>query len=141
MLKEDYKFKVNVSRPFVATISPPASALTIILRVPEEIPMLTASCALHVAAWEPDKSFELVARLNALVPMGHFEVNADGSLISFVTWKHLTNDLRYYALDQMIVAVIDAERLLTAELPSWKPLSAEILKQNASSLDAYRSAA
>ena len=141
MLKDDYKYKVNTTRSFVATINPPASALTIILRVPEEIPMLTVSCALHVAAWEPDKSFELVARLNSMISMGHFEVNADGSLISFVTWKHLTNDLRYYALDQMIAAVHAAERLLVAELPAWKPLSAETLTANASSLDAYRSAA
>ena len=74
--------------------------------------MLTASCPLHLATWDPDKSFELVARLNSLVSLGHFEVNVDGSLISFITWKHLTNDLRFYALDELIASVHEAARLL-----------------------------
>jgi hypothetical protein len=145
MLKEDYKYKVNFSRNYVATITAPDTNLEIIMRIPEEIPMLTCSAAIYIAAWEPTKSFGLVARLNSKMKMGHFEVNADGSLISFVTWKHLTNDLRYYSLDQMVSAVREAQRLLMAEIemnpPVWKSTSGEQLKQQASSLDAYRSAA
>jgi hypothetical protein len=140
MLKDDYKYKVNISRNFIATISPPGSELEIVLRIPEEIPMLTCSASLHMAAWEPDKSFELVARLNPTMTMGHFEVNADGSLISFVSWKHLTNDLRYYSLDQMIASVHEAERVLQAQLPDMKVNSTEMMKAQASSLDAYRTA-
>lgn len=141
MLKEDYKYKVTVGRHFVATINPPESALNIILRIPDEIPMLTVSASLYTAGWEPEKSFALVNRLNAAVNVGHFEVNADGSLISFVVWKHLTNDLRYYSLDQMVTAVHEAERMLLAELPSARVSSVGRARANASSLDAYRSAA
>ena len=141
MLKDDHKYGVSLSRHFSATITPNTPGMEIHMRIPEEIPMLTVSAALHSCAWEPERSFELVARLNAKIALGHFEVNADGSLISFVAWKHLTNDLRYYSLDQMISSVHEAELLLRAELPVWKPTSSELLKAKASSLDAYRAAA
>jgi hypothetical protein len=144
MLKEDYKYKVNMSQNFIASITPPGSDLEIILRIPEEIPMLTCSASLHMAAWDPEKSFELVARLNPTMTMGHFEVNADGSLISFVAWKHLTNDLRYYSLDQMIASVHEAERVLYAELPELQETRTDVgdtMKAHASSLDAYKNAA
>lgn len=141
MLRDDYKYKVTISKPMMASVSPPNSNLTIVVRVPDEVPMLTCSAALHVASWAPDQSFELVSKLNTLISMGHFEVNADGSLISFVSWKHLTNDIRYYSLDQMVASVHDAERLLNAELSALNPISEAEQKANASSLDAYRSAA
>lgn len=142
MLKEDYKYNVASTRALTATVMPPNGSTPIIVRIPEEIPMITCSASLHVAAWESEKSFALVARLNTMIKTGHFEVNADGSLISYVTWKHLTNDLRYYSLDQMIASVHEARALLQTQLPNWEPMSAEMLKVRASSLDAYsRSAA
>lgn len=146
MLREEYKYKVNVSRPFMATISRPTSSSTIVLRVPEEIPMLTASAGLRVVSWQAEKSFDLVARLNPQIRFGHFEVNADGSLISFIAWKHLTNDLRYYALDQLLASVNEAESLLENEIrlsenPDGRTISDNELKTNLASLEAYRKAA
>ena len=141
MLKNDYKFKVMLGRGSVATVHPPSSDLEIIMRIPDEIPMLTCSAALCKCPWEYEKSFALVTRLNATMKSGHFELNADGTLISFVNWKHLTNDLRYYSLDQMISAVHEAEKTITVELPALKPTLNELLKARASSLDAYRAIA
>lgn len=142
MMKEDYKYDVNVSRGSVATVTPPGSKTVIILRIPDEIPMLTCSASLHMANCEPEKAFDLVTRLNPLLKSGHLEVNADGSLISFVTWKHLTNDLRYYSLDQMIASVHEAEKLLAEHLPAQEEKTSEQKKGRVASMDAYyRSAA
>lgn len=142
MLSEDYKYSVTLSTPYVATLASPDHELTMNLRVPDGIPMLTLSCALKVAPWDANKSFALIAQLNAKLLMGHFEVNADGSLISYVTWKHLTNDFRYYGLDQMINSVLHAKQLLFSEWPSQEPaLAPEALREMASSLCAYKIAA
>lgn len=137
MLKTDYKLRVNISCASIATVSTPSSQTEIILRIPDEIPMVTCHASLQVAAWEPEKSFALVAQLNPLMRSGHFEVNADGSLISYVTWKHLTNDLRFYSLDHLIEEIHSAEKLLQTQLPKWQPNSAEKFKSNADALDAY----
>ncbi len=141
MFKEDYKFNVSVSKSSVATGTTPNSPTQIILRIPDESPMITCLASLQVAAWTPEKSFELVAHLNPLMNSGHFEVNPDGSLISFVTWKHLTNDLRFYSLDQLIDEIHSADKLLQTQLPKWQKLSPETLKAKASALDAYSKSA
>ena len=140
MLRDDYKYPVQINRPFVATIVPPSSNLEIVLRIPEEIPMLSCCTSLYAFAWNPARTFELVSRLNWMTEAGHFEVNADGSLVSFVSWKHLTNDLRYYSLDHVIDTVHTADRLLQSELPARKDTSGSQLKANASSLEAYKAA-
>jgi len=142
MIKDDYRYQVVSQREFSATIMPPGSSLEIILRIPKEIPVITCSAALYPCPWEPEKSFALVARLNSAISLGHFEVNADGSLISFVNWKHLTNDLRYFSLDQLLSTVHEAQDLLRAELPMWTAATnRNLAKANAASLNAYNAVA
>ena len=136
MIREDYKYKVHSSKQLIATVNPPSSQLEIMVRIPEEIPVLTCTAPLYKSAAEPLETFRLVARLNSLVPSGHFEVSADGSLISYVIWKHLTNDLRFYSLDQMIAAVHQAERLLLTEMPA-RGLGKETTRESTPA-DAYR---
>lgn len=141
MMQEDYKYGVELKRGSVATIRPKESHLEITVRVPDEVPMLTCTAPLFLCPWEPSESFALVAKLNNEVSMGHFEVNPDGTLISFVAWKHLTNDLRFYSLDKMILAMHEAERVLKSHINGVAPASPEVLKERASSLGAYRAAA
>ncbi len=145
MLKDEYKYKVSINRAFVATLTQPNDESEIILRIPEEIPILTCSTNLYRTTWPVDKVFELATRLNQKVSFGHFEVNVDGSLISYVSWKHLTNDLRFYSLDKMILSVNEARLILFNEVPAWLPekrtqAEKDYFKERASSLDSYHPA-
>lgn len=141
MLNEECNYEIKVTRPFNASLSHPSSPYTINLRIPDEIPMISTSCALRIANWNSEVSFDLVARLNQRVSIGHFEVNSDGTLISFVTWKHLTNDLRHYSLDHVVAGIHKADALLSKELPDRVSLTESEIKAHAATMSAYKVAA
>lgn len=121
MLRDDFQYDVQITGAGVARVLPPDSDLEIILRVPEEIPMITCYAPLHSVTGPQRKALDLSARLNAKVEGGHFEVSVDNSTISYVSWKHLTNDLRLYSLDHMITAISRASDALQVALGSVVP--------------------
>lgn len=117
MLRDDFRYDVEITGPGVAKVVPPHLDLEIVLRVPEEIPMITCYAPLLTIEGSRTKALELSASLNAhQIENGHFELSADGSSLSFVSWKHLTNDLRLYSLDHMITAVGRASDALESAL-------------------------
>lgn len=135
MLKDDYGYDVELSDPGIARIttapkdesSPP---MELVLRLPYEVPMLTCYVPLHLSSTALSEAnqrsrhkrlpgpqlMDLVASLNHATDVGHFEVGPDGHLLSFVTWKHLTNDLRFFSIDHMIGSVHAAQRLINHEI-------------------------
>lgn len=116
LFKEDHKYEVLFDHGLIANLRSPSSDFEINLRIPEQIPMITCSAQLHTFEGKRRDSFALATRLNSKVRFGHFEVSADGSKIFFATWKHLTNDLRLYSLDQLIYSIQEAQWLLKKEL-------------------------
>jgi hypothetical protein len=156
MLKADFRCIVNTTAPNTAKVTLPAeqnsshNGTEIILRVPDEIPMITCFAPLHLRDRRMDghesahengddagratrdlistrQILKIVSQLNielrARVEPGHFEVSHDGSFVSFVTWKHLTNDLRLYSLDYMITSIARAEKALAPHLVAKTDLS------------------
>jgi hypothetical protein len=132
MLKDDYSYEVEVTDGQAARVTPPSQQIEMVVRLPIEVPMLTCFAPLHTASSSLSEYntqaqelrlpkvgvMKLINKLNHEVDTGHFEVGPDGTLISFIAWKHLTNDLRYYSLDQMVAAVHAAQRLLEREIES-----------------------
>lgn len=115
MLREDYKYRVVISSPGVASVFIPGAPFEVVLRVPEDIPIVTSTAMLrgepHTASAIGDRRpsmTTLVNRLNRSFDYGHFETSPNGRQVSFSVWKHLTNDLRLFALDHMISAVARA---------------------------------
>jgi hypothetical protein len=130
MLREDYKYKVQITGPCVAKVThsrgPGERVLETVLRVPDEIPMIICFAPLKKLDADVAASTAILEELNRTVTStigkqcagGHFEFDASSSMVSFVAWKHLTNDLRYYSLDHMIAAVNRANEYLEAGLDS-----------------------
>lgn len=118
MLRSDFGYDVQVMGTNVAKVTPPKAPYDIVLRIPDEVPMLTCFAPLHANEGSLRGALELTSRLNARAEAGHFELSADGTTLSFVAWKHLTNDLRLYSLDHMVKAVNRAEEALQEELSS-----------------------
>jgi hypothetical protein len=114
-LRDDYQYEVEIPQPRVARVRPSSSEIQITVRIPDEIPMISCCATLQSFTSKPEDTFAFVSRLNQQVSMGHFEVNVDGSLVSFVAWKHLTNDLRLYSLDGMLQTIVEAAKLLNSE--------------------------
>jgi hypothetical protein len=132
MLKDDYSYEIEMTDGQAARVTPPSQSIEMVVRLPIEVPMLTCFAPMHTASSSlgeynakarqrrrPQvRVMDLISKLNHAVDTGHFEVGPDGTLISFIAWKHLTNDLRYYSLDQMVAAVHAAQRLLEHEIES-----------------------
>ncbi|MES2857044.1 MAG: hypothetical protein V4692_14340 [Bdellovibrionota bacterium] len=76
------------------------------VRVPDEIPMVVFTSRLPTPMMDFRKLVMLANDWNEKFPVGHFEVGVDPrtgeSSLSFVQWKHLTNDLRLYAVDYVL---------------------------------------
>ena len=114
-LRDDYQYKVEIPQPRVARVQTAESEIQITVRIPDEIPMISCCATLQSFTGQPEETFAFVSRLNQQMSMGHFEVNVDGSLVSFVAWKHLTNDLRFYSVDGLIQNLLEAAKLLAIE--------------------------
>lgn len=120
LFKDDHKYEVHLDqRGLIANLQTPNSELQIVARIPDEIPILTCSALLLSSkGLSPSKTSELLTRLNLAAKFGHFESSRDGRSISFVTWKHLTNDLRLYSIDQMLHSIHEAHLLLSEAMSS-----------------------
>ena len=136
MLRDDYKCGVQIlGHDQSARILVPNSMLEIAIRIPEMIPMLTATATFALPTpLHPTQVSRLVLDLNEVLLEGHFEVSQESSfeepLVSFVAWKNLTNDLRYYSLDRILYHVHDAAELLRASLRGETPETTGLELQN-----------
>lgn len=116
MLQKDHKCQPTVQERNIAKVQLPNSDLEIVMRVPEEMPIISFYTPIQIADRNPSKIMATLEELNRKTDFGHFEATQKGSLISFVTWKHLTNDLRYFSLDHLITSTLKAEELLRLRL-------------------------
>ena len=129
MLRDDYKCQVQAAgHDHSARILVPNSMLEISIRIPEMIPMLTATATFALPSpLHPTQLAKLMHKLNDKLVEGHFEIfqesTFDEPLVSFVAWKNLTNDLRYYSMDRILHHVHDAAELLRATLNSEEPMT------------------
>ncbi len=139
LFKEDHGCDV-VFENDIAYVRGPNSDVEITLRVPEQVPMAVCSALLASFGGRPRDIFAFVTRLNAKVNFGHFEVSADGSKIFFTVWKHLTNDLRLYSLDQLLQSITEAQWLLKKELAAHETAKGEKRMETTAAYD-QRSAA
>lgn len=122
-LRLDGRYRVQVTGPHVAKVTTLSSTLEIVLRIPNEVPMLTCFAPLFSSATlHTEKAMDLVSRLNWTGEHGHFECNTDGSLISFASWKQLTNDIRFRSVERLLESALNAEQVLRKELPHVTPL-------------------
>ena len=121
MLSRDFGCDVRIDSPISAIVVLPQNELDpeieMVLRVPDDIPMVTCSTSFPVERFSsrrisPAKLAKMVSELNCegatRCEAGHFEAGPDAKSIEFVAWKHLTNDLRLYSLDRMVTAVARA---------------------------------
>ena len=119
VLKTDHAFDVRSSGPSQALLSRATNDFQIQLRVPDEIPMLVLSARLKIEAMDARRAYALVNRLNQNCSIGHFEVTMTAPrmacTIGFVNWKHMTNDLRLYAVDHLVATVIDANDVVITD--------------------------
>lgn len=140
LFKEDHKYEVVFDRGLIANLRNPSIDFEINFRIPDQIPMIACSALLHTFEGKRRDSYALASRLNSKVKFGHFEVSADGSKIFFATWKHLTNDLRLYSLDQLLHSIHEAYWILRKELAatvaSPEPVK-DCSEDRTAALDAY----
>jgi hypothetical protein len=127
MLQDDYHYQMQTTGPSLAKVHLPEHSAECVLRIPEEVPMIVMSGQLRkVAKAKPEaETIALLRDLNLQASRlglgGHFERSSDSTWIVFTTWKHLTNDLRYYALDHMIASIGHAADLLARRTKTASP--------------------
>jgi hypothetical protein len=98
----------------LARVTPNQTELEIVVRIPNEAPILTAYAPMYLTAGMSLSTVQSwISKLNTMVGSGHFELSADGATISYVNWKHLTDDLRFYSVDHLIASVREADSLIT----------------------------
>lgn len=126
ILKEDHGFDVRANGVTQMTLSTSDRDMEIQVRVPDEIPMLVFSARLPLAPLDSRKANALADRLNREVSVGHFEVvaipNSRTCAIAYSAWKHMTNDLRLYAVDHLVATVVQASELARGDAPMPRPL-------------------
>lgn len=104
--KTELAFEIREISQRTALLRAPNSELEIVARIPNEIPIFVAHAPLmKLAGKTPAQVWELVAMLNSKVEAGHFEFNPNDSILSFTTWKHLTNDLRHFSFDHAVLSL------------------------------------
>lgn len=116
MLKKDHGCQIQNTGPRIASVITQNSELEIELNIPDEIPLITFRARLLSRPGRTLENMARVARLNRdFAELGHFELSSDSNAIFFATWKHLTNDLRYFSLDQLLKSVLEANTHLRAD--------------------------
>jgi hypothetical protein len=134
ILKDDHGFDVRANGVAQMTLASAERDFEIQVRVPDEIPMVVFSARLPVAPMDSRKAHALADRLNRDVSVGHFEVvttpNSRSCGISFSAWKHMTNDLRLYAVDHLVATLLQAADMVREDdrtkpvPPKWSEASA-----------------
>ncbi len=126
ILKEDHGFDVRSSGVTQTMMTTAERDLEIQVRVPDEIPMIVFSARLPVAPMDARKANALADRLNRDSNVGHFEVvtsqNSRTCAIAFSAWKHMTNDLRLYAVDHLVATLLQAAEQVRDDSP-LRPLA------------------
>jgi len=112
ILTTDFSFQVNRVSAQTAMISMPGADLQIVGKIPEEIPMFTCSAPLiqmnDSMRFQDRQIWSMLNELNAQSEHGHFEFNPFDRVLSFASWKHLTNDLRHSSFDHVVLAAVHA---------------------------------
>ncbi len=112
ILSSDFSFQVNRVSSQTAMISMPGADLQIVGKIPEEIPMFTCSAPLiqmnDSMRFQDRQIWAMLNQLNAESEHGHFEFNPFDRVLSFASWKHLTNDLRHSSFDHVVLAAVHA---------------------------------
>jgi hypothetical protein len=115
-LTDDHGCKLETKR-FAEALATKAG-MQFDLRIPEETPMLILASELKTPTKDFRKLVMIANRLNEQFTMGHFEVSTDPRAgeptLSFVQWKHLTNDLRLYAIDYAMQNLAEAAAAVAA---------------------------
>lgn len=134
ILKEDHGFDVRSSGVAQMTLASTDRDFEINVRVPDEIPMVVFSARLPVDPMDSRKAHALANRLNREVNVGHFEVvstpNSRNCGIAFSAWKHMTNDLRLYAVDHLVATLLQSAEMVRGSesgrslAPSWSEIDA-----------------
>lgn len=108
-LKSELSFDVREIGLRTAMIRAPGSNLEILIKIPNEIPIFVAHAPLmKLEGKSAEQIWEIVSELNSKTESGHFEFNPNDSILSFTTWKHLTNDLRHFSFDHAVISVTRA---------------------------------
>ncbi len=139
LLKKDFGADCSLSSPglariYIAQLRDRDRKIEFSLRVPGEIPgevpMVTCDSpimihrasagAVGMAVLPAHEMMELAARLNRhpetrTLP-GHFEITGAGAFLTYVTWKHLTNEIHLFSLDYIVTGIARAEEILSEEL-------------------------
>ena len=139
MLKQDFAAVCSLTSPsrvriLIPHLSDRDRKIEFSLRVggesPGEVPMVTCESPIMIhraragasgmAVLPAQKMMDIAARLNCRAETrtepGHFEVSANGAFLTYVTWKHLTNDLHLFSLDYIVSGIARTEELLREEL-------------------------
>lgn len=128
VLKEDHSFDVRTNGVCQLSLATPDRDLEISVRVPDEIPMLVFSARLPIEPMDQRRAHALADKLNREMDLGHFEVlagsNSRSCSIGFSAWKHMTNDLRIYAVDHLVATLLQAAELVKEDkarplAPTW----------------------
>lgn len=116
-LRNDFQFGVTNVSPNTARIDSPRfnggdRAVEMLAKIPSESPIFMCQANLmKLEAGLAESVWTLLADLNAQVESGHFEWNPIDRVLSFVSWKHLTNDLRHFSFDYVIFSATHAMAL------------------------------
>ena len=112
ILSSDFSFKVHRMATQTAIISMPGADLQIVGKIPDEIPMFTCSVPLvqlnDALRFQDRQIWAILNELNGQVEHGHFEFNPLDRVLSFTSWKHLTNDLRHSSFDHVVLSALHA---------------------------------
>jgi hypothetical protein len=124
-LVEDHGCAVGTTRFTDASITQTSTDICFEMRVPDEIPMLVMISSLEIPTQDFRKLVSLANQWNEKFPVGHFEVGVDarsGSpTLAFVQWKHLTNDLRLYAVDYAMKNLAAAREISRSVVENTRP--------------------
>ncbi|CAN5627078.1 hypothetical protein BH10BDE1_BH10BDE1_09900 [soil metagenome] len=146
-MKSELSFGVREIGQRTAMLRAPGSNLEIVAKIPGEIPIFVAHAPLmKLDGKTPEQIWEIVTELNSKIESGHFEFNPNDSILSFTTWKHLTNDLRHFSFDHTILTVARAFSMAT-EIVRFAPVlsvggkSAQVLHLPLSIMPSLKTAA
>lgn len=95
-----------------AIIRAPGSELEIVAKIPSEVPIFVIHAPLiKLTDMTGEDIWSLLEELNSHGEAGHFEVDFNNEILSFTSWKHLTNDLRSFSFDHIVFSVLRAHAL------------------------------
>ena len=116
-LKQEFSFEVRNLGERSAIVRGPNSELEIVAKIPNDIPLFVIHAPLLKLNGMPkEKIWDLLEELNSHGEAGHFEVDANGEVLSFTAWKHLTNDLRNFSFDHIVFSVIRAHAMASESI-------------------------